>query len=53
MVVEQLTVEKCRELAKRWRDKARDELDLLTRQQFEDLAAAWDQFCEELKAETK
>jgi hypothetical protein len=50
---EQITPEKCRERAKQLRDMARTENRPENRKQFEDIAAAWAQLCEELELMAK
>ena len=44
-----LTPAKCLEHAKACRDMARSETDRDKRKQLEDIAAAWEDLCEELK----
>jgi hypothetical protein len=48
MASDPITAEKCRERAQICRDMARAQFNPQTRKQFEDLAAAWEQICEEL-----
>jgi hypothetical protein len=43
-----LTPEKCREHAKACRDMARRERNPDTRKRLEDLAASWEQLCDEI-----
>jgi hypothetical protein len=43
-----LTVEQCQEHAKACRNLARKEADQHTRKGLEDLAASWEQLCEEM-----
>jgi len=45
--LKRLTPERCRENAKACRDMARAERDQSKRKQLEDMAAMWDDLCEE------
>jgi hypothetical protein len=49
MEKDRLTSEKCRQRAKECREMGRVHTDPIKRKEFEDLAAAWEQLCEELE----
>jgi hypothetical protein len=51
--MESLTSEQCRQRAKECRELGRAHHDAVKRKEFDDLASAWEQLCEEIEKQAK